>query len=95
MFDMEGVGAGELVTRAHGNASDRVGRPIDDGQLGIIDPTQRIIGLHMYEGLFKVSLGQWPPPEPLPAFMQQSPCDAACAHASRPCSVTMQMQAPC
>lgn len=47
--------AGELVTKANGDASDRVGRPVDDGQIGIIDPSQRMIGLHMYEGLFKVS----------------------------------------
>ncbi|KAK9791627.1 hypothetical protein WJX73_005132 [Symbiochloris irregularis] len=45
---------GELVTKANGDASDRVGRPVDDGQIGIIDPSQRMIGLHMYEGLFKV-----------------------------------------
>lgn len=47
--------AGELITKANGDTSDRVGRPIDDGQIGVIDPSNRMIGLHMYEGLFKVT----------------------------------------
>lgn len=53
--------AGELVTRANGDASDRVGRPVEVGQRGIVDPQCRLIGLHLYDGLFKVSRGrpQW------------------------------------
>ena len=54
MAAQELVCAGELVTKANGDASDKVGRPVDDGQIGIIDPSHRMIGLHMYEGLFKV-----------------------------------------
>lgn len=50
--------AGELVTRANGDASDRVGRPVEVGQRGIVDPQCRLIGLHLYDGLFKVSRGQ-------------------------------------
>jgi DNA damage-binding protein 1 len=46
--------AGELVTRANGDASDRVGRPCDAGQLGIIDPDCRMIGLHLYDGHLKI-----------------------------------------
>eukprot|EP00250_Pteridium_aquilinum_P005894 c15914_g1_i1 orf=464-3730(-) len=46
--------AGELVTRAMGDVSDRIGRPTDNGQIGIIDPDCRLIGLHLYDGLFKV-----------------------------------------
>lgn len=50
-FDEE---SGELVTRANGDASDRVGRPVEVGQRGIVDPQCRLIGLHLYDGLFKV-----------------------------------------
>lgn len=46
--------ASELVTRAMGDVSDRIGRPTDFGQIGIIDPDCRLIGLHLYDGLFKV-----------------------------------------
>ena len=45
---------GELVTRAGGDIQDRIGRPTDGGQVGIIDPDCRMIGLHLYDGLFKV-----------------------------------------
>jgi hypothetical protein len=45
---------GELITRANGDVSDRVGRPCEAGQIGIIDPDCRIIGLHLYDGHFKV-----------------------------------------
>ena len=50
--------AGELITRASGDVKDRVGRPVDNGQIGIVDPWCRMIGLHLYDGLFKVSAGQ-------------------------------------
>ncbi|EFN59838.1 hypothetical protein CHLNCDRAFT_29381 [Chlorella variabilis] len=50
-FDEE---SGELVTRANGDASDRVGRQVELGQRGIVDPQCRLIGLHLYDGLFKV-----------------------------------------
>ncbi|KAH9606926.1 hypothetical protein KSS87_009321 [Heliosperma pusillum] len=46
--------ASELLTRAMGDVSDRIGRPTDNGQIGIIDPDCRLIGLHLYDGLFKV-----------------------------------------
>ncbi|EIE24281.1 hypothetical protein COCSUDRAFT_28729 [Coccomyxa subellipsoidea C-169] len=45
---------GELVTRANGDIEDQVGRPCDNGQIGIVDPGCRMIGLHLYDGLFKV-----------------------------------------
>ncbi|KAK0578137.1 hypothetical protein LWI29_005699 [Acer saccharum] len=44
----------ELITRAMGDVSDRIGCPTDNGQVGIIDPDCRLIGLHLYVGLFKV-----------------------------------------
>ncbi|KAL6991609.1 DNA damage-binding protein 1a [Sarracenia purpurea var. burkii] len=46
--------AAEVITRAMGDVSDRIGRPTDNGQIGIIDPDCRLIGLHLYDGLFKV-----------------------------------------
>lgn len=48
------VETSELITRAMGDVSDRIGRPTDNGQIGIIDPDCRLIGLHLYDGLFKV-----------------------------------------
>lgn len=45
---------GSLVTRAAGDASDRVGRPADAGQLGAVDPRCRAIALHLYDGLLKI-----------------------------------------
>ncbi|PVD33437.1 hypothetical protein C0Q70_04693 [Pomacea canaliculata] len=42
----------EIIARAHGN--DRIGRPSETGIIGIIDPQCRVIGLRLYDGLFKV-----------------------------------------
>ncbi|VDP04978.1 unnamed protein product [Soboliphyme baturini] len=47
----------EIITRAHGNVSDRIGRASETGFIVIIDPTCRVIGLRLYDGLFKVI--QW------------------------------------
>lgn len=44
----------EIITRAHGNVQDRIGRPAETGIIGIIDPLCRVIGLRLYDGLFKV-----------------------------------------
>ncbi|CAH1785310.1 unnamed protein product [Owenia fusiformis] len=44
----------EIVTRAHGNVQDRIGRPAETGIIGIIDPRCRVIGMRLYDGLFKV-----------------------------------------
>ena len=35
-------------------AQDRIGRPSETGLIGIIDPECRVIGLRLYDGLFKV-----------------------------------------
>lgn len=59
-----GANTGELVTRANGDIQDQVGRPCDSGQIGIVDPACRMIGLHLYDGLFK-------------ARMRHPVCDAA------------------
>ena len=42
------------MTAANGDVLDKVGRPVDAGMVGIVDPGCRMIGLHMYDGLFKV-----------------------------------------
>ena len=55
-----GPRAGELVTRANGDIKDNVGRPVDNGQIGVVDPDTRLIGLHLYDGLLKVGLHIWP-----------------------------------
>ncbi|KXJ05934.1 DNA damage-binding protein 1, partial [Exaiptasia diaphana] len=45
---------GDIVTRACGDVHDRIGRPSDTGLIAIIDPQCRMIGLRLYDGLFKV-----------------------------------------
>ncbi|XP_074660868.1 DNA damage-binding protein 1-like [Tubulanus polymorphus] len=44
----------DIITKAHGNVQDRIGRPSETGIIGIIDPLCRVIGLRLYDGLFKV-----------------------------------------
>ncbi|KAM9764827.1 DNA damage-binding protein 1 isoform 2-T2 [Menidia menidia] len=44
----------DIITRAHGNIQDRIGRPSETGIIGIVDPECRMIGLRLYDGLFKV-----------------------------------------
>ncbi|KAM4744685.1 LOW QUALITY PROTEIN: DNA damage-binding protein 1 [Anableps anableps] len=46
----------DIITRAHGNVQDRIGRPSETGIIGIVDPECRMIGLRLYDGLFKVIL---------------------------------------
>eukprot|EP00003_Mantamonas_plastica_P022436 TRINITY_DN380_c1_g1_i2.p1 TRINITY_DN380_c1_g1~~TRINITY_DN380_c1_g1_i2.p1 ORF type:complete len:1241 (+),score=459.79 TRINITY_DN380_c1_g1_i2:225-3725(+) len=50
-FDPE---SGEIVTRAGGDLADKVGRRADIGALGAIDPQNRLIGMHLYDGMLKV-----------------------------------------
>jgi len=45
---------GELLTKAMGDVQDRIGKAVDSGQIVHIDPDRRMIGLHIYDGLFKV-----------------------------------------
>ncbi|KAL3248251.1 hypothetical protein MRX96_056658 [Rhipicephalus microplus] len=44
----------EIITRAHGNIADTFSRPSETGNICIIDPECRVIGLRLYDGLFKV-----------------------------------------
>uniref|UniRef100_A0A6M2DKV7 Putative splicing factor 3b subunit 3 n=1 Tax=Xenopsylla cheopis TaxID=163159 RepID=A0A6M2DKV7_XENCH len=43
-----------VITKAHGNVSDKIGKPAETGILGVIDPKARVIGLRLYDGLFKI-----------------------------------------
>jgi len=45
---------GDIVTKAFGDVQDCIGRPSDTGMIAIIDPQCRMIGLRLYDGLFKV-----------------------------------------
>jgi DNA damage-binding protein 1 len=44
----------EVITRAHGNVADQISRPSETGSIGMIDPNCKMIGLRLYDGLFKV-----------------------------------------
>ncbi|KAL1501062.1 hypothetical protein ABEB36_006460 [Hypothenemus hampei] len=44
----------EIVTKAHGNVADQIGKPSETGILAVIDPKSRVIGLRLYDGLFKI-----------------------------------------
>ncbi len=48
--------AGDVVTRANGDAHDKIGRPAENGQLGVVDPDCRAIGLHLVDGMLKARL---------------------------------------
>lgn len=45
---------GEIKTRANGDTHDRVGRPTELGQIGLVDPLVRAIGLHLYDGQLRI-----------------------------------------
>ena len=44
----------EIKTKAHGNVADRIGKPSETGIKAVIDPKARVIGLRLYDGLFKI-----------------------------------------
>lgn len=44
----------EIITKAHGNVADKIGKPSETGILAVIDPKARVIGLRLYDGLFKI-----------------------------------------
>ncbi|XP_075223029.1 DNA damage-binding protein pic [Lycorma delicatula] len=44
----------EIITKAHGNVSDRIGKASENGIIAVIDPEARVIGLRLYDGLFKI-----------------------------------------
>jgi DNA damage-binding protein 1 len=59
---------GDLVTRAYGDVKDRVGRPTEGRQMGVVDPGSNMIALHLYCGMLKVVPLQLDSTEPLTAF---------------------------
>nr|CAG4642998.1 EOG090X00HD [Ilyocryptus agilis] len=44
----------EIITRTQGNVADKIGKPSETGIIAIIDPDCRVIGLRLYDGLFKI-----------------------------------------
>ncbi|CAM9125233.1 unnamed protein product [Choristocarpus tenellus] len=44
----------EIITKANGTVKDRIGRATENNKIGVLDPQNRMIGLHLYEGQFKV-----------------------------------------
>ncbi|OXU25996.1 hypothetical protein TSAR_009174 [Trichomalopsis sarcophagae] len=54
---LECIGEGEdieIITKAHGNVADRIGKASETGIKAVIDPKARVIGLRLYDGLFKI-----------------------------------------
>ena len=43
-----------LTTRSNGDLADRIGRKREDGQIALVDPGLRLIGMQLYDGLFKI-----------------------------------------
>ena len=55
ILEAEGSGPNlEIVTKAHGNVGDRIGKKAETGTRAVIDPEARVIGLRIYDSLFKV-----------------------------------------
>lgn len=44
----------DILTKAHGTVADQISKPAETGSKVVIDPSQRYIGLRLYDGLFKV-----------------------------------------
>ncbi|GER29769.1 DNA damage-binding protein 1 [Striga asiatica] len=44
----------EFITRAMADVSYQIGIPAENRKIGIVDPDCRLIGLHLYDGIFKV-----------------------------------------
>ena len=54
---LETTGSGpslEIVTKAHGNVGDRIGKRSETGTLAIIDPEAKVIALRIYDSLLKI-----------------------------------------
>lgn len=54
LFPLRPISAQEIRTKTSGSVKDRIGRAIDNSKIGVMDPQNRMIGLHLYEGHFKV-----------------------------------------
>ena len=43
-----------MFSRAYGDVRDKIGKKAETGTLAVIDPESRVIGLRLYDSLFKV-----------------------------------------
>lgn len=43
-----------IITKAHGNVADQVGKPSESGIIAVIDPKARVIGMSLYVGVFTI-----------------------------------------
>eukprot|EP00033_Pygsuia_biforma_P001101 GCRY01001253.1.p1 GENE.GCRY01001253.1~~GCRY01001253.1.p1 ORF type:complete len:1121 (+),score=337.54 GCRY01001253.1:198-3560(+) len=41
-------------TLAAGDVKEMLGRPVENGQMAMVDPLNRLIGLHLYDGMLKI-----------------------------------------
>jgi hypothetical protein len=53
-FPFNNISSLFTFNRANGDAVDRVGKLAGIGQIGLVDPDCRMLGLHIYDGFFKV-----------------------------------------
>lgn len=44
----------KIITKAHGNISDNAGKISEIGAMAVIDPSARVIGIKLYDGMFKI-----------------------------------------
>ena len=44
----------QFITRTNINVSSRIGRPAEEGPRSLVDPDMRAIGMHLYNGTFKI-----------------------------------------
>lgn len=58
----------DIITRRSGNIADPASRPAETGSIVIIDPSCKMIGLRLYDGLFKVIPIEKSKSGPLEAF---------------------------
>eukprot|EP01080_Neovahlkampfia_damariscottae_P007699 gene7699-12165_t len=45
---------GQIITTATGDVKDKIGKEAENGQIGIVNTEGTLIGLHIYDGVFKV-----------------------------------------
>jgi DNA damage-binding protein 1 len=55
ILEVEGKGSDiEILTKAYGDVRDKIGKKSETGILAAVDPEARVIGLRLYDSLFKV-----------------------------------------
>lgn len=43
-----------IITKAHGNVADQIGKVSESGIMAVIDPKARVIGMSLYVGVFTI-----------------------------------------